>query len=251
MTEPLYMNDFHVVDCETEVTEAYQEAGRQVAVLAATCFYPRGGGQDWDTGKILSADAELSVEEVRLGEGGEVRHIGSMVTGSLRQGDRVRGRVDVDRRRLNTRLHSAGHLVDMAVARLGLPWTPGRGAHYPHMSFVEYEGPFEPGQAGDLGRKLERELDALVAAGGANTIKFVRADELASYCRHVPTDLPRHGRPRVVIYGGWFGVPCGGTHVADLSDIGRVSIKKIRRKEEPIRVSYAIAPEPGKGAPEP
>jgi Ser-tRNA(Ala) deacylase AlaX len=240
MTELLYLNDFNVTECETEVTGVREEDGRLVVTLAATCFHPRGGGEDWDTGTITAADVEMTVEEVRLDEDGEVRHIGSIKAGQLRQGDRVRGRVDSDRRRLNTRLHSGGHLVDMAVSRLELPWTPLRGAHYPHMSFVEYDGPFEPDQAADIRRDLERELAALVAAGGANTMKFVAADELSTYCRHVPPNLPRHGRLRVVIYAGEFGVPCGGTHVADIAEVGPVAIKRIKRKDGPIRVSYTV-----------
>ena len=41
---------------------------------------------------------------------------------------------------MNARLHSAGHLLDSAVHRLGLDVSPGKGYHFPDGAYVEYTG---------------------------------------------------------------------------------------------------------------
>ncbi|QQS22134.1 hypothetical protein IPM09_01140 [Candidatus Saccharibacteria bacterium] len=41
------------------------EGGRVDIELDKTCFYHRGGGQDWDTGTATTDEAVLLVQEVR------------------------------------------------------------------------------------------------------------------------------------------------------------------------------------------
>ena len=49
-------------------------------------------------------------------------------------------KIDEKSRRLFARIHSAGHLIDVAVDRLGLPLVPGKGYHFPSGAYVEYIG---------------------------------------------------------------------------------------------------------------
>ncbi len=242
-THLVYLEDFAVVTCAAKVTAVSKtEDGRVDIQLDATCFYPRGGGQDWDTGIIYSEDRAtvFDVEEVRLDEEGVVHHIGAYRSGELRAGEAVTGEVDVDRRMVNTRLHSAGHVVDLAVDRLQLPWTPGRGAHYPHMSFVEYEGTASPEEAEHIRSQIETLARDVIAAGGTNEIRFMPAADMHTVCRHVPENIPTNKPARVVIYCDDFGVPCGGTHVRDLHDIGTIHITKVKTKKGLTKVSYTI-----------
>jgi len=243
-TELMYLQDFEVVTCDA-VVEAVQvaEDGSIDIRLDQTCFYPRGGGQDWDTGTIKSSDgsAVFEVREVRLDENGTVHHIGAYVSGEYRMGDKVTCAVDSGRRGINTRLHSAGHVVDLAVDRLGLGWTPGKGAHYPHMSFVEYDGQVEPEQAEEIRQKIETIANEVVAKGSQNQIRFMPVSEMHTVCRHVPPNIPTNKPARVVIYDGTFGVPCGGTHVRNTQVIGHVTITKFKTRKGLTKVSYAVA----------
>lgn len=184
-------------------------------MLDQTCFYPRRGGQDWDTGTITSGDGVMHVEEVRLDGEGNVHHIGTMHGTPPAEGAEVLVEVDARRRELNSRIHSAGHLIDLAVDRLGFAWMPGRGAHYPYMSFVEYSG--------------------------ENEIRFMPTEEMHTVCQFVPDYISANKPGRVVMYHGDFGVPCGGTYVKNLSEIGRVGIAKVKKKDKAIRVSYLLA----------
>ncbi len=229
-TKLLHMDDFGVTDCKASVLcVAQADDGRVDVVLDQTCFYARGGGQDWDTGTISS----FVVEEVRLDEQGVVHHIGS---GNIEQGQSVDCAVDQERRAINTRLHSAGHLLDMATNSIYPDWIPGKGAHYPHMSFVEYTNAHvEEGTQ----QQIQNAINETLSQNITNAMKYVSYSELQKICRHVPDNLPSNKPIRVVLYGD-FGVPCGGTHVQKLSDIGKIEVTKVKTKKGVTKVSYRV-----------
>lgn len=242
-TQLVYLEDFNVTTCDATVTSIENTEDDRIDVqLDKTCFYPRGGGQDWDEGIIASDDgsAAFAVQEVRLDENGVVHHIGTYQSGELKIGDTVKCSVDVERREINTRLHSAGHLVDMAVDRLGLSWVAGKGAHYPHMSFVEYDAELTPEEVAEVQKDIERVANEIIAKGSHNEIRFMPVSEMHTVCKHVPDNIPTNKPARVVLYGEDFGIPCGGTHVKDVHDIGRVTISKIKSKKGITKVSYTV-----------
>jgi Ser-tRNA(Ala) deacylase AlaX len=216
------------------------EDGRTDIQLDKTCFYPRGGGQDWDEGTIKNDDSTFAVQEVRLDENGIVHHIGAYTFGKLNVGDAVHCAVDVKRREINTRLHSAGHLVDMAVDQLGLSWVAGKGAHYPHMSFVEYDAEITPEEAVVIQKDIERVANEIIAKGSQNEIRFMPVSEMHTVCKHVPENIPTNKPARVVMYGETFGIPCGGTHVKNVYDIGQITVTKIKSKKGVTKVSYTV-----------
>jgi len=241
MSELLYMQDFNVESCEAEVLlVSPTEDGHIDLVLDKTCFYARGGGQDWDMGKISTNNAIFNVEEVRLDEQGDVHHIGEYATGSLKPGDHATCTVDHERRSINTRLHSAGHVIDMAVDKLGLDWVATKGQHYPHLLAVEYSGTWEPERAEELKIAIERQTNDFIQEGIENTLAFMPVDEMYKVVRHVPDNIPKNKPGRVVIYGGNYGVPCGGTHVKNLKQVGTIKIPKLKEKKGVIRVSYEV-----------
>lgn len=242
-TQLTYLEDFDVITCNATIVSIEQvEDGRIDIQLDKTCFYPRGGGQDWDTGTMTSNNglAKFEVQEVRLDEKGIAHHIGIYQSGDMNVNDAVSCSVDVGRREVNTRLHSAGHVVDMAVDRLGLPWVAGKGAHYPHMSFVEYDAEISPEEAEVIQKDIQRIANDIIAKGSRNEIRFMPVSEMHTVCKHVPDTIPTNKPARVVLYGDTFGIPCGGTHVKDVHDIGRITISKVKSRKGVTKVSYTV-----------
>lgn len=238
MTKLMYMEGFNIVTCNAIVERVEEFEGKTVLILDQTCFYPKGGGQDFDTGTITAKDAIFSVEAVFFIDG-EVKHIGAFENGELKEGDSVECKVDVERREINTKLHSAGHLIDMAVRQVGLAWVPGKGAHYPHMSFVEYIGDFDGEKKEQTIKALQDAVDSLIAKGSTNTIAFMTADEMKATGAHVPDNIPAGKPSRAVLYND-FAVPCGGTHVENIADLKKVRVSNIKRKDGNVRVSYSL-----------
>ncbi|MFY9463074.1 MAG: alanine--tRNA ligase-related protein [Candidatus Sungiibacteriota bacterium] len=127
-TKLLYLEDFLALTAEARVEEVGEENGKVVVMLDATIFYPQGGGQPYDTGAIESGVGRFIVQDTRFTDG-IVKHIGHFETGMFAVGEQVELSVDADRRALHSRLHSAGHVVDMAVA--GPAVDTGQGISFP------------------------------------------------------------------------------------------------------------------------
>jgi Ser-tRNA(Ala) deacylase AlaX len=237
-TRLLYLEDFSLLNCTAQIVELYSEQDKQVIVLDQTVFYPQGGGQPYDTGIIINDAGEFIVEQVRFVEG-IVKHIGTYVRGNFTVHTVVNCWVDQKRRQLHTRLHSAGHVIDMAIAALNLPWIPGKGFHFPEGPYVEYSGILDEIDKENIKNNIEAQANAFIQSGIRTSIALVKKEEMGALCRFVPENLPENKPSRVVLYGS-FGVPCGGTHVANLSEIGAITIRKIKMEKGNIRVSYAI-----------
>jgi Ser-tRNA(Ala) deacylase AlaX len=233
-----YLEEMDRLELTSQVVAVDQHDGREVVILDETIFYPQGGGQPYDQGTIESSLASFNVEEVRFIDG-VVRHIGTFRSGKFDAGTSVTSRVAAERRSLHSRVHSAGHVVDMAVTALGLDWIPGKGYHFPEGPYVEYTGAFDR-DVEILKKEIETNASAIGGAGIETYIRFVSAEDLRQLCRFVPDNLPA-GKPIRIVFYGDFGVPCGGTHVAKLGDIGSLTIRKLKKSGDVIRVSYAVA----------
>lgn len=241
MTELLYMQDFDVESCEANIVSVTPAEDDRIDIaLNQTCFYPRGGGQDWDTGVISNDTASFTVEAVHLDEAGQVHHIGQFSAGSFQVGDAAMAVVDHERRSINTRLHSAGHVIDMSIDHLGLDWIATKGQHYPHLSAVEYSGTWEPERAEELRLAIEKRANEFTAQDSENRLQFMPVEEMHTVCRHVPENIPKNKPGRVIIYGDNFGIPCGGTHVKNLKQVGTIKVPKLKEKKGVIRVSYTV-----------
>lgn len=236
-TKLLYLEDFTCLKSQAKVLEVIQENDHCIVILDQTIFYPQGGGQPYDTGILQSPTGEFVVEEVRFVDG-VVRHIGN---GNIQVGDSVICHVDKDRRMLNARIHSAGHLVDKAIAELNLPWKPGKGYHFPNGPYDEYQGSLEGIDKEKLKSDIERLCNEYIIKGGKTEVIFMTKQEMQKVCRYTP-DFPeeKETRARIVIHDGFY-MPCGGTPVADLSEIGSMTIRKIRPEGSNIRVGYDVA----------
>ena len=113
MDGALYLHDSYLQSCSSKVVSARD--GKFV-FLDRTVFYPRGGGQPWDTGKItrLSDGAEFPVVAVVKAEGS----ISHEVSGpGLQEGDSVECQIDWQRRHRLMRMHTAGHILSSIMFR--------------------------------------------------------------------------------------------------------------------------------------
>jgi len=271
ITKLLYLEHFGLTECQAKVLAIENGDDKNFVILDQTCFYPQGGGQPYDKGVIERFDKlgasrpneRFIVEEVRFVDG-VVKHIGHFAPSELvesrrgelveskarnfKKGEEVQCRVDKPRRELNSRLHSAGHLVDMALSDLKPDWIPGKGYHFPDGPYVEYRGTLDLAENEKLKIAIEKRGNQLIREGRTTTIVFTDKKEMAKLCRFVPDNIPLNKPARVVIFGN-FGVPCGGTHVSNLSKLKGITIRKIKTEVDStrspqgqnVRVGYDIS----------
>ena len=186
-TNLLYMKDsFLFEESAKVVSTSIHEDGRNIVVLDQTIFYPQGGGQRFDIGKIFNEAVEFMVEEVRFVDG-QVFHIGKYAKGEFRMEDSVKLQIDKDRRILHSKLQSAGHLIDMAIRKIGFTnLIPTKGAHYPEWSEVDYEGEIPTEEIGFITTKLQIELDKMIAQGYEVKIEMSTKEQAQEKCYALP-----------------------------------------------------------------
>ncbi|RYR76378.1 hypothetical protein Ahy_A01g000966 isoform A [Arachis hypogaea] len=240
------------------------EDGRDVLILDRTIFYPQGGGQPADHGFVRigngvdSSDSgsaiKFVVTDVRSKDGvvsfhfSLVFHYGffeNMVgeaESQLHKGKEVSLFVDESRRKLNSRLHSAGHLLDVCLPRIGLGHLePGKAYHFADGPWVEYKGTVPQNEMQNKQKDLELEANNLISMGAKVHADILPYDEAAKLCGGcLPDYVPKESAPRIVRIGENPGCPCGGTHVTDISDIIQVKVSQIRSKKGLTKVSYNV-----------
>jgi Ser-tRNA(Ala) deacylase AlaX len=236
---------------ETKVTGVKTlDDGRQAVTLEQTIFYAQGGGQPADRGKITKIDdnsecrvqngelhaekinsafcirnSEFVVTDVRFVDD-DVYHYGTFVGDPLKVGDSVVLSIDWERRWLNTRLHSAAHLLDAVMKQQYPDLKPLKSYHFPEGPYVEYQC---------LGSVDTEKMKAVI-------LQSLVAYENAAVPVSTDTSNLNH-RVVTIEASNAHTIPCGGTHVNSTADIGAISIRKIKIKNEVCRISYALTSE--------
>ncbi|UCE29289.1 MAG: alanyl-tRNA editing protein [Candidatus Bathyarchaeota archaeon] len=104
MTKALYLENSYSRECDSTVVSV--KDGRYI-VLDQTIFYPKGGGQPWDTGKIVKGNITFNV--VYVGKfSGETSH--EVDETGLEKGDQVHCVLNWERRYKLMRSHTAAHV---------------------------------------------------------------------------------------------------------------------------------------------
>ncbi len=235
MTKLNYLNNTYLFEAEAILLKIDENEKGISFVLDETIFYPQGGGQPADSGKIISDAAVFTVVDVRLDEKGDVWHYGEISSGTFQKGDRLLLKLDIEKRRMNARLHSAGHLLDCAVEKIGITnLVPTKGFHFPEGPYVEYEGVLEKTPA--LILELETTINELIAQ---NII--VESKSLTQEMAKVQGIWAPPGKgARIVNFKGFPYCGCGGTHVNSAKEIGKVIVRKIKSKKGKTRIAYSL-----------
>ncbi|GJW62562.1 alanine--tRNA ligase [Tanacetum coccineum] len=221
--------------------------GRHVLVLDSTVFHPQGGGQPADGGYITDVDCsrfKFLVQDVRS-KNGIVHHYGVFERNAeeLEEGFQVLLSVDESKRKLNSRLHSAGHLLDLCLEKVGLSHLdPSKGYHFPDGPYVEYKGTVPQSELQSKQKELESEANNLISRGGkVVSVGVYSYEEASELCGGgLPDYIPKESTPRVVKLGDFPGCPCGGTHVSDISDLVNIKVTQMRTKKGVTKVYYQI-----------
>ena len=235
MTGLNYLSDTYLFESQATIKEIKQTEVGKAVVLDQTIFYPQGGGQPADKGMIYSDDVEFEVVDVRLDRSGEVYHYGGYDKGEFAVGDIVKLKIDKDRRVKNAQLHSAGHLLDAAVKKLGITEIkPVKGFHFPDGPYVEYEGSLENPM--DYIPKVEEAVNELIL----ENVELEKEELSNEEAEKRGIWAPPGKSARIINFKGYKTCGCGGTHVNNAGEIGKITIRKISSKKGKTRIAYLV-----------
>ncbi len=234
-TELLFREDAYLRTATARVL-AVSDRGIE---LDRTVFYPLGGGQAGDTGRLLRAQGgEVLISDTRKGDTPErVVHVPAEGSTLPQPGETVTLEIDWLRRYRLMRLHTALHLLSCVVTA---PVTGG------NITAEKARLDFDIDLSQLNAARIEHDTNALIAAGAATETAWITDAELDAQPELVKTmsvQPPRGaGRVRLLRIPGIDLQPCGGTHVADIAEIGGIRVLRIRSEgKHNKRVEIALS----------
>lgn len=214
-------------------------------ILDKTIFHPQGGGQPDDEGIISSDGVVFKVEQLKI-RGKSILHIGKFENPDqiFAENQDVNLKINEDLRRKFARLHSAGHLIDVAIARLGYSeLEPGKGYHFAKGSYVEYIGSVDADKRekfrDDVNSTLKQLIEEIKEEDSVVS-KIMTKEEVKECLGEVPSYLKDDNVRFVKLWEEDKGCPCGGTHVKHIKDIVGIEIGKVKKTKNNMRVSYSV-----------
>ena len=234
-TELLFRDDPYLKEAEATVVAVNDRRG---IVLDRTVFYATRGGQPGDTGTLERVGGNIAVATAVYGDPKtDVVHVPGDAEPLPEPGETLKAVLDWERRYRHMRIHTALHLLSVAVP---FPVTGG--------SIGDDDGRLDFDIDGDTPVKeaLEEKLNELVAGDHAVTTEWITDEELLANPNLVKTMKVKPpmgtGPVRLVRIGAVDLQPCGGTHVRSTGEIGPLVVAKIESKGKQnrrIRIRFA------------
>jgi misacylated tRNA(Ala) deacylase len=228
-TSLLFRDDAYLRETPAMVTALTPEGG---VIVDRTVFYATAGGQPGDKGTLVRGDgSEIALATAIYGpDKAEVIHVPAAGIGLPDIGEAVTLRLDWEPRYKRMRMHTALHLLSVA-----LPYPVTGGSIGDEDSRLDFDIP----DAGLDRDAITARLVEMIATNAAVTESWISDDELLANPGLVKTMSVKPpmgtGRVRLVKIEGLDLQPCGGTHVRNLGEIGAVLVTKIEKKGQQNR----------------
>jgi misacylated tRNA(Ala) deacylase len=222
-TELLFRDDAYLKTATARVV-AVTERGIE---LDRTIFYPLGGGQPGDTGTLVRENGErIGIADTRKGATPDVvLHIPAPGAPPPVPGELLGIEIDWGRRYALMRLHTALHVMSCVVVA---PVSGGNIA--PDKARLDFDIDMSLLDV----QVIERGTNELIARGiDTRTVWITDADLDArpDLVKTMSVQPPRGaGRVRLLEIPGIDLQPCGGTHVANIGEIGAIRVVKIKNE---------------------
>ena len=212
MTRKLYYEDCHLSRFSAQVTSCEESEKGWLVTLDATAFYPEGGGQACDLGKLGVAQ----VTDVRE-RGEEIVH---RCSAPLEVGTVVEGSIDFDRRFDLMQQHTGEHIVSGIIHRRYGYHNVGfhMGAN---LTEIDFDGVIPPEDLPSI------EMEANEALWKNLTVKcwYPAEEELPNVFYRTKKALP--WPVRIVQVPGYDSCACCGVHVSQTGEVGLVKLVSI------------------------
>jgi alanyl-tRNA synthetase len=203
--------------------EVANEGDMVEVFVPRTPFYAESGGQVGDTGTLTTPSGRVRVEDTQKPAEGVIAHIGTVVTGEVRVGEKASAEVDAVRRRQIARHHSATHLLHKALRETIGESVVQKGS-WVGPDHTTFDIPLNRVITKDeLARINRRVMEKVREALPFKEQQLPYKEAVAQGAMHLFEE--KYGDVvRVVCFGDWTCELCGGTHVRNSADVGTAVI---------------------------
>lgn len=238
MSELLYMNDCYLKEFEAKIVDISED--KMNIIFNRTAFYPGGGGQPNDTGKIYFNNIEYDIILVERDKEKKIYHKLNK-TINANKGDKIRGKIDWERRYKLMRYHTALHIL------CGLIWKEfGASVTGGNMYLDKARMDFN---LADFSKErveyIEKRVNEEINAGHEVIIKTLPREEAFKIPDLIRTKinlLPLQIKEvRIVEIVGLDLQADGGTHIKNTKEIGNLKIvETINKGKDNKRIVIVI-----------
>ena len=226
-TKLLYYQDESIRHFQAKVLKIVE--GKYV-ILDQTAFYPRGGGQEPDTGdiegvKVVEVTKQADVVVHKIEVGGRIPS----------EKQTVDGKVNARRRDLITKHHTATHIINSASRNTLGSWVWQNSA-FKEENYGRLDITHHSTLTKEEVKNIERTANRVIRENHPVIIRtYDRGDAEQQFSFRiyqggvVPTN-----NVRIVNINGWDIEACGGTHVKSSGEIGLVKIVKSERIQDGV-----------------
>ncbi len=236
MTEKLFLTDSYLKEFDAKVVSV----DGKFVVFDKTAFYPQGGGQQSDKGKIISAAGEtFNVMFVKKSSGDVIHELDRL---GLKAGETVHGVVDWENRFHSMRMHSAAHIIHGVIFKeLGL-LVSGNQLGWPQ-SRIDINIENFDRQRFD---EIEEKCNSIAGHNLEVSFYFISKEEARQkneLFRLMGVDKEKllevlGNEIRILKIGDFDESIDGGTHVKNTSEIGKIRFAKFENKGAANRRIY-------------
>lgn len=219
----LYYREPYTTEFDADVVHSEKVDDHYETVLSDTAFYPEGGGQACDTGKLN----DIEVYDVQNHDGTIVHYTKEPVDVPL-----VHGTINWERRFVNMQMHTADHIFSGIVHKHfgydNVGFNVGE-----HGVRMDFNGPISEEDI----RRMELEANQAVWSNLPVRAVVFEPDKLKNISYRSKKEL--HGKVRIVSIPGVDTCACCGTHVARTGEVGAIRIYSCEKYKGGVRVIMA------------
>ncbi len=240
-TQQLYMHDPYLKTLNANILEFSSEnTDTFILVLDRTLFYPMGGGQPTDQGKIIFSDGQHAEVFQVIIKDGEIKHYVKSTRKPFLN-EEVILELNWTRRFKNMQVHTAGHIIDFAVHILGYSpdkLAPFKGDHG-KKPYVQYLGTTSEDIV-IFKTELQKQVNDLIAKDLKFSWEFSDLNSLKEKAIYLQPNLPTNKPLRCLTLEGIGSVADGGTICRSTSEVEAINILNIEVKDNLTTIYYDV-----------
>lgn len=208
---------------ESAVSEALTDGMSGAVITDVTPFYATKGGQVGDIGVITLGDSVFEVKETIPVAGSKIAHIGKVVKGMFKVGDKVVLKVDGENRMATCRNHSATHLLQKALREV-LGTHVEQSGSYQDAGRTRFDFSHFKAMTPEEIKAVERLVNDKIAESLPVDTKVMSIEDAKKSGAMALFGEKYGDEVRVVGMGEFSKEFCGGTHVKNTGMIGQFKI---------------------------
>ena len=221
MTKKLYWDNSYETSFTAEVISITPEG----VILDKSLFYPQGGGQDCDKGRLEKEELIFKIEFVSKKGENIIHHISSKDENKIKVGDNITGEIDWDYRYGVMRAHSAQHILSALIKN-----KYNIDTAHATISFEDVSLQIAQAINDDQFNEVIKEFNRVCTIENHEfQTKVVHRDEIDINEKQIRGKIPEQGQVRLVELKNYDLICCGGTHVKNTSEIGPIFIYEFNK----------------------